>query len=357
MNILVGLSGGVDSAVSAAILRDKGFKVSGAYIRTWMNEEESEIFGDCPWKTDIEDARKVAEHLGIDFEVINLIDQYREKVVEYLVKGYQSGTTPNPDIMCNRKMKFGVFLDYALRNSFDGIATGHYCQKVLNANGTCDLYEGLDKNKDQSYFLALLQQQQIQPAHFPVGHLLKPQVRELASQLRLPNAAKKDSQGICFLGKIDINAFLEQYIEEKPGEIIRVDGKVLGQHKGLHRYTLGQRKGIGIPSNADFEKYVVVSKDAVKNQLIVAFDHPDAPGLFTSEVTLVNLSWTNKTVTTKTQLLGKPRYRDSSQKLIFDPIDGNSAKIIFETPQRALASGQVLALYEGEKLLGGGFYL
>lgn len=352
--ILVALSGGVDSAVAALLLKEQGYAVSGAYIRTWMNEEMP--LADCPAQQDIEDSRAVAEHLGIDYEIVNLVNEYREHVVHYLVEGYKEGITPNPDIMCNREMKFGIFQDYALQNGFDAIATGHYVRSIKNPDGSYDLLEGLDKNKDQTYFLALLRQAQIAKALFPVGELKKPDVRAIAEKYRLPNAGKKDSQGICFLGDMNISRFLEYYIEDKPGDIVNSAGKVLGQHRGLHRYTTGQRRGIGVPSNTDNEAYVVTRLDMERNELVVAFDRPDSPGLYTSEVELYGLSFTHHRLTESGQLLAKPRYRDPSQAITYTPIGTDTAKVNFAEPQRALSSGQVLALYDGEKLIGGGFY-
>ncbi|NQY33244.1 MAG: tRNA 2-thiouridine(34) synthase MnmA [Coraliomargarita sp.] len=352
--ILVALSGGVDSAVAALRLKEQGYDVSGAYIRTWMNEEMP--LADCPAQQDIEDSRAVAEFLNIDYEIVNLVNEYREHVVSYLVDGYKHGITPNPDIMCNREMKFGIFQDYALKQGFDAMATGHYVRKQTNADGSFDLLQGIDQNKDQTYFLALLRQEQLTKALFPIGELEKPRVRELALEHKLPNATKKDSQGICFLGDMNINRFLEHYIEDKPGDIVNPEGKVLGQHRGLHRYTMGQRRGIGVPSNTDNEFYVVVGFDQARNELIVAFDKPDAPGLFTSEVEVYGLSFVNRAVTTPCRLLAKPRYRDDSQAITYTPIGPDSAKVVFDEPQRALASGQILALYDGEQLLGGGFY-
>ena len=352
--ILVALSGGVDSAVAACLLKEQGYEISGAYIRTWMNEEMP--LADCPAQQDIEDSRAVATHLGIDYEIVNLVNEYREHVVNYLVDGYRRGITPNPDIMCNREMKFGTFLDYALEAGFDGIATGHYVRKLSNSDGSQDLLEGLDKNKDQTYFLALLRQAQIQKALFPVGELKKPRVRAIALEQNLPNATKKDSQGICFLGDMNISRFLEHYIEDKPGNIVNPEGKVIGQHRGLHRYTTGQRRGIGVPSNTNNEFYVVTGLDMERNELIVAFDQIDSPGLFTSEVEVYGLSFLNRPVTKSCRLLAKPRYRDPSQTITYTPIDDNRAKVTFDEPQRALSPGQILALYDGDQLLGGGFY-
>lgn len=352
--ILVALSGGVDSAVAALRLKEAGHDVSAAYIRTWMNEEMP--LADCPAQQDIEDSRAVAEHLGLDYEIVNLVNEYREHVVHYLVDGYKRGITPNPDIMCNREMKFGIFQKYALDQGFDAIATGHYVRKRTNTDGSFDLLQGLDPNKDQSYFLALLKQEQIAKALFPVGELQKAEVRALAEKHRLPNAQKKDSQGICFLGDMNINRFLEYYIEDKPGSIVKADGTVLGAHKGLHRYTMGQRRGIGIPSNTDNEFYVVTGFNMERNELVVGFDHEATPGLFTNEIEVHNLSYVNKPLTTQCSRLAKPRYRDPSQDITFTPLNDYSARITFNVPQRALASGQILALYEGDCLLGGGFY-
>ena len=352
--ILVALSGGVDSAVAALLLKQQGYAVSGAYIRTWMNEEMP--LADCPAQQDIEDARAVAEHLGIDFEIVNLVNEYREHVVHYLVEGYQKGITPNPDIMCNREMKFGIFQDYALDRGFDALATGHYVRKRQNADRSFDLVQGVDGNKDQTYFLAMLQQKQIEHAIFPVGELSKPAVRALAKQHQLPNAEKKDSQGICFLGDMNINRFLEYYIDDKPGDIINADGKVLGQHQGLHRYTLGQRRWIGVPSNTDNEFYVVIDFNMERNQLIIGFDKPESPGLFGQEFEVYGLSFVNHPVTEPCKLLAKPRYRDASQQITYTPTGADTATVVFDDPQRALAAGQIIAFYHGETLLGGGFY-
>ncbi len=357
MKILVAMSGGVDSAVAALLLKQQGHEVAAAYMRTWMDETGSEILADCPWEEDIRQARAVCRHLAIPFEIINLIDQYREKVVQYLVEGYRRGITPNPDIMCNREMKFGVFREIALDWGYDAIATGHYCRLVSNGS-RLSLMQGADPNKDQSYFLAMVRREQLTHVHFPTGEHTKAEVRRLAAEAGLPNASRKDSQGICFLGKVDIRSFLNQYIEDVPGDIVRADGTVLGTHKGLHHFTLGQRRGIGIPSNTDFKNYVVVGKDYTTNRLIVAFDEPQAPGLYQKTMTLHGFNWIEPAPpeSCTLQLLAKPRYRDPSVPATLIQEPGAPAVLHFDEEQRALASGQVVAFYDGETLLGGAFY-
>jgi tRNA-uridine 2-sulfurtransferase len=348
--ILVAMSGGVDSSVAALLLRAEGHEVAGAYMKNWINEEG--VIGNCPWEADIEDARRSAEKIGIDFQVVNLMRDYRERIVEYLLDGYARGLTPNPDIRCNREIKFGVFGAWARDHGFAAVATGHYARR--DGDG---LWEGADKNKDQSYFLALLQREQIRAARFPLGRLTKPEVRRRAQEAGLPNAGKKDSQGICFIGQVKMPDFLRAYVPDRPGPILRAgDARELGRHRGLHYYTLGQRKGIRVPSNTEGERYVVVGKRAADNALLVAFDQPDAPGLFQREIRVHGLSWTGDPVAGPRILEGRVRYRDPRVTLEFVPEGPGEALIRFAAPQRALASGQVLALYDGEQLLGGGVY-
>lgn len=351
------MSGGVDSSVAALLLKEQGHELVGAYMKNWINEDK--VIGHCPWQQDIEDARAVCEKLGIEFRVVNLMREYREKIVGYLLDGYARGLTPNPDIMCNREIKFGVFRAWARDHGFDAVATGHYARRVAAGDGPPEyrILEGADKNKDQSYFLALLNQAQVRDARFPVGHLPKPDLRALARQAGLPTADKKDSQGICFIGEVKMQDFLRAYVPDAPGPIVRAtDGRELGTHRGLHFYTLGQRKGIGVPSNADHEAYVVVGKRATDRALLVAFDHPDAPGLFQREVRVHGLSWIGGPVTASRELEGRVRYRDPRVPLEFFPEGPDSARVTFREPQRGLASGQILAFYEGERLLGGGIY-
>jgi tRNA-specific 2-thiouridylase len=363
----------VDSAVAALLLKEQGHDVACAYMKNWINEDN--VVGDCPWEQDIRDARAVAERLGLPFEVVNLMRDYRERVVAHLLDGYARGLTPNPDVRCNHEIKFGVFRDWAKEHGFAAVATGHYARRMEvervdpNALGRTNglgstrsayaLWEGADKNKDQSYFLALLTPAQLADARFPLGDLTKPQVRALACAAGLSNADKKDSQGICFIGEVKMRDFLRAYVPDAPGPIMRAgDGRVLGEHRGLHLFTLGQRKGIGIPSNTDGRAYVVVGKRAADRALLVAFDAPDAPGLFQTEARVHALSWLAEPITAPRALEGRVRYRDPRVALEFIPDSeiASTALIRFREPQRALASGQVLALHDGERLMGGAIY-
>ena len=353
--ILVALSGGVDSAVSAALLKAQGYDVSVVYVRTWEHEED--ILGECPGAKDLKDARSVAEVLGIPFSVVNFVDFYQNEVVMPMVNGYEQGITPNPDILCNRTMKFGALLDYAEEMGFSALATGHYCKRKKSSGTPAELWEGEDKNKDQSYFLARITNEQLEKARFPLGEIEKPKVREIARELGLPVAEKKDSQGICFLGKVKIGDFLSNFLEDNPGEILTTDGRVVGEHKGLHRYTLGQRRGIGVPSNIDNENFVVTGKNETENQLIVAFESRNEATLWGTHYEVESLSFLTKHPPIEpVHILGKARYRDPSVSLLFRPLGNSRAEIVFDQPQRALTPGQVLALYEGERLIGGGTY-
>lgn len=352
--VLVAMSGGVDSSVAALLLQREGLPIEGAYIKNWINEEN--VIGDCPWQRDIEDARVVADGLGIPFRVVNLMREYRSRIVDYLVKGYQTGITPNPDVMCNREMKFGVFLELAQAEGFGAVATGHYAQRVQQPDKSWEILEGADKSKDQSYFLALLQQRQIAAAHFPLGGWQKAEVRKLARQFELVTAGKKDSQGICFIGEVKMNDFLRTYVPDNPGLIRNRQGNVVGYHKGVHLYTLGQRRGLRVPSNTPHEAYVVVEKRFKSNELIVAFDRPNTKGLYARRCRIGSLSFTNKPVREAAMILARPRYRAQAVPVRFEPMEDRAAMLEFTVLQRALTPGQICALYDGDRLLGGGVF-
>jgi tRNA-specific 2-thiouridylase len=388
--ILAALSGGVDSSVAAALLVREGHDVVGAYMKNWINEEN--IIGHCPWQEDIEDARAVADQLGIEFHVVNLMKDYRELVVKYLLEGYQSGITPNPDVMCNREMKFGVLWDWAKTQGFEAIATGHYARKDAgysmldtrsqgaehqsfenpassiqrSANPASSIehpvfsiLRGLDPNKDQTYFLAMMRPEQVQIARFPIGHLLKPELRGIARELKLKTAEKKDSQGICFIGEVKMEDFLRTFVPDKPGRIVNLEGKVLGEHHGLHLYTLGQRKGVGVASPLFKQAYVVVAKRPDTNELVIAIERDDTPFLWSRRATLNNISTTGPDLTHPRTINAQPRYRAHAARATFTPFlrDGQwCAELEYETPQRALTPGQICALYDGEQLLGGSVF-
>ncbi len=371
--ILAALSGGVDSSVAAALLVREGHDVVGAYMKNWINEEN--IIGHCPWQEDIEDARAVADQLGIEFHVVNLMKDYRELVVKYLLEGYQSGITPNPDVMCNREMKFGVLWDWAQKQGFEAIATGHYAQSVPASSLLVPGFQaatalvpdqehrailrGADPNKDQTYFLAMMRPEQVQIARFPIGHLLKPQLRQIAQELHLKTAAKPDSQGICFIGEVKMEDFLRTFVADKPGPIVNLEGKVLGEHRGLHLYTLGQRKGIGVPSNLYKQAYVVVAKRHETNELVIAIERDDTPLLWARRAVLNSLSTTGPDLTQPRRVNAQPRYRATAPPAQLRPFLRHGewcAELEYETPQRALTPGQICALYDGDHLLGGAVF-
>ncbi len=359
--ILIALSGGVDSAAAAALLVQQGHDVVAAYMKNWVNDEN--IPGECPWERDIEDALGVCRVLGIELRVVDLIAQYKQRVVSYLIEGYRAGATPNPDVLCNREMKFGVLLDYALEQGFEAVATGHYTRRFDGADGSYVL-RGLDGNKDQSYFLALMRPEQVAHAVFPVGALEKPQVREIARRFALPNAEKKDSQGICFIGQVKMSDFLRHYLPDNPGEVVDLQGRVLGRHEGLHLFTMGQRKGHRIASPREGIAYVVVGKDLENNRLILGYEDEQTTGLYSSYAQVGGIS--NTLSSLPERVLVQPRYRAPSVMARCHYLSDDSVELHFESPIRALALGQVCAFYDpaedmghyaaGELLLGGGFF-
>ena len=352
--VLVGLSGGVDSSVAAALLVEQGHEVVAGYMKNWINDEG--IPGDCPWEQDIEDARAVCQTLGIEFRVIDLIDSYRQRIVQYLIEGYRAGITPNPDVWCNREMKFGVFLDYALDQGFDSVATGHYVRKRTLADNSAVILRGADPNKDQSYFLALMTQNQAKHALFPTGEMLKPQVRETARRFGLPVSEKKDSQGICFLGQVKMSDFLRHYLPDTPGEIVDTSGRVMGEHRGLHLYTIGQRKGHGVASPREGMAYVVVGKNPATNQLVIGWDSMDSPGLYAQRCVIGSVSSLGGPFTPPQRVDAQPRYRSRAEAADLLSRDDGRLELTFRKPQRAIAPGQICAFYDGGQLLGGGVF-
>ncbi len=350
--ILAAMSGGVDSSVAAALLLEQRHEVVGAYMKNWTNEEG--LPGDCPWEQDIVDARAVCEHLGIEFRILSLTDEYRERVVDYLLDGYRTGITPNPDVMCNREMKFGIFQEFARLQGFDEMATGHYARSRENPDRSRDILRGAP-GKDQTYFLALLRQEQIRPARFPIGHLSKPEVRREAERFGLPVARKKDSQGICFIGDIKMSDFLSHYIPPQPGPIVTLDGVEVGTHQGLHLHTLGQRKGLGVASNTYGKAYVVVAKRHEDKALVVALEEPDTPYLWAKRCRVGSLSTTRLPPGDWAGVSAQPRYRHPAVPVEMEP-DGDSLILTFAEPQRALTPGQICAFFSDDVLLGGGVF-
>lgn len=347
--VVVSLSGGVDSAVAACLLIKQGYDVEGVFMKNWSGDEFG-LESDCPWEEDQRDAQSVCETLGIPFRSVNFEKEYREKVVNYFFEEYGKGRTPNPDVMCNKEIKFNIFLDKAKELGAEYIATGHYA-RISRENGMSILLKGKDSNKDQSYFLHRLTQEQLGKSMFPVGEMEKSEVRSLAKKHNLPIADKKDSQGICFIGKIDVQKFLRSRITKRQGKIVDADtGHTLGEHEGVMFYTVGQREGIGIGGAK--EPYFVVDKDIEKNILYVA-QGKDNPKLFSNEVKFEDLHLISDE-TPEGQLTASIRYRHTPQKGILD-LENN--KFVFEEPQRAPTSGQSIVFYNEDICLGGGTIL
>ncbi len=343
--VIVGLSGGVDSSVAAALLIKKGYEVIGVFMKNW-----SENVGDfcCSWTEDLEDARRVAQTLGIRFYVWNFEKEYKEQVIGYFFNEYRAGRTPNPDVLCNREIKFKLFLEKALRFGADYIATGHYA-RVKKVGEVYKLLKGKDGNKDQTYFLYTLTQRELQHSLFPVGDYKKPDIRKLAEKYKLPTFAKKDSQGICFIGEVDIKELLQQQIKPKPGIIVNVKGEKLGKHDGFPFYTLGQRGGLDIGGKGP---YYVVAKDKKKNQIVVS-DNPDDSMLWRKECILMDVTWTRDMVIPR-QLDVTIRYRHSTSVATVEVLSKNRLKLIFNEPQRAITPGQAAVFYIKDELVGGG---
>jgi tRNA-uridine 2-sulfurtransferase len=343
--VVVGMSGGVDSSVTAALLKQQGFDVIGVFMKNW-----SQDFGDygCTWAQDSEDARKVAQVLDIPFYVWNFEKEYYDHVVEYFLREYKAGRTPNPDVMCNSEIKFKVFMEKALNLGADFIATGHYARVKKTSSGY-KLLKGIDPAKDQSYFLYTLDQEQLARVLFPIGEYLKPKVRALAKKFRLPNFDKKDSQGICFIGKINVTEFLREHIKARAGKIVTTAGERLGQHTGLPYYTIGQRGGIGVGGSGP---YYVVAKQPKTNTLVVTNDKED-PKLWRSEFTITDISWTNQPSKAPFKLGVSIRYHHPEYSAEIKKAPGG-LKVKFAKPQRAITPGQAAVFYKGDELIGGG---
>lgn len=342
--VYVGMSGGVDSSLTAALLKEQGYDVTGIYMKNWTQDLPGMK---CPWADDLADAKRVAVQLGIDFKVMDFENEYRHKVVEYMIDEYKAGRTPNPDIMCNQEVKFKLFLEASLEDGADMIATGHYARVE---NGV--LKQAVDTNKDQTYFLYRVTGLALQKTLFPLGEFTKPRVREMAKERGLFTAAKKDSQGICFVGKVGIREFLSQYVEQKPGAIIdKNSGKVLGHHDGAIFYTLGQRHGLDLGGGLP---YYVVGKDMDKNEVYVTTDLNDST-LWRTEVRLGSVHWINDTPPTGDyQIRVRHRAKLTTATLVLEEAE---AKLRLDDPERAVAAGQSVVIYDGDVCLGGGIVL
>ncbi|RKZ94882.1 MAG: tRNA 2-thiouridine(34) synthase MnmA [Gammaproteobacteria bacterium] len=376
-SIVVGLSGGVDSSVTALLLKQQDLDVSAIFMKNW-NEDDDEAY--CPAEEDFADAQSIAAELGMPFHGVNFAPEYWDNVFSYFLEEYKAGRTPNPDILCNKEIKFKVFLDYALAQGADKIATGHYA-RVKEENGQFYLLKGKDNNKDQSYFLYTLGQYPLSKTLFPVGELDKTEVRHLAEKYHLATWDKKDSTGICFIGERDFAKFLSQYLPAKPGDMVTPEGEVVGQHQGLMYHTLGQRKGLGIggrksDKNNHSEKagqpWFAAQKDLERNQLIVV-QGKDHPLLYSNSLSASKLHWVSgKAPQTPFKCMAKTRYRQPDQACIISSIENTPDEtdkdkikhhntenhshcvVEFDTPQFAVTPGQSVVFYQDEICLGGG---
>ena len=350
--VIVGLSGGVDSAVAAALLLAQDYHVEALFMKNWDEDDEEDY---CPVQQDLADAQAVAGCLDIKLTSISFSSEYWDRVFEYFLAEYRAGRTPNPDILCNQEIKFRAFLDYALHLGADWIATGHYA-RVEGAGNQRKLLKGCDSNKDQSYFLYRLNQRALNHTLFPLGNLDKPEVRALARQQGFPNFAKKDSTGICFIGERKFRNFLARYLPAQPGEIVTVEGDSLGQHQGLMFHTIGQRQGLGIGGIRDSngEPWYVVAKDTEKNRLIVA-QGKNHPALFKRSLQARDLHWISATPPDVASCRhARIRYRQSDQACNITSLNGDSVTVSFTTAQRAITPGQAIVFYDGDQCLGGG---
>lgn len=351
--VIIGMSGGVDSSVSAFLLKEAGYQVEGVFMKNWEEDDNDEY---CAAAEDLADAQAVADKLGIELHTINFAAEYWDNVFEYFLQEYKAGRTPNPDIMCNKEIKFKAFLEYAAEDlGADYIATGHYVQR-RDIDGNTQMIRGLDQNKDQSYFLYTLSHEHVRKTLFPIGHLEKPEVRRIAEAQGLVTHDKKDSTGICFIGERKFKDFLAQYLPAQPGPIVTAEGESIGEHQGLMYHTLGQRKGLligGTKEHGD-EPWYVVDKDVPNNTLIVG-QGANHPRLFSKGLIANQLHWVDRNALTEpTRMTVKTRYRQHDINCVVEPTDSDCVNVIFDEPQKAVTPGQSAVFYQGDVCLGGG---
>jgi len=366
--VYVGMSGGVDSSVSAALLKDQGFEVIGVFIKVWQPD-----FLPCNWKEERRDAMRVAAHLNIPLITLDLEKEYKKEVVDYMIREYKEGRTPNPDVMCNRYVKFGGFFDWAMKQGADFVATGHYARIDGHLSRLIDghlsrpsqqnifLLKGRDDNKDQSYFLWTLTKEKLSKTLFPVGDIPKPEVRVLAKKYKLPNAEKKDSQGLCFVGKIDMKDFLKHYIDEKPGDVLNEAGEVIGEHEGALFYTLGERHGFTITKKTSKdEPYFVISKDNARNTLTVSSNKininsdEQSEHIKKQDCLIKDNNWIVDTVDNNKIYKARVRYRGTLHNVKINSYSNNQARVHFLDSKDILSSGQSIVVYDEDICVGGG---
>ncbi len=358
--VILGLSGGVDSSVALKVLKDEGYQVEAMFMRNWDSLTNYDILGNpdihnevCPQELDYQDALKVATELDIPLHRVDFIEEYWETVFSYFLNEYKKGRTPNPDIMCNKYIKFNAFLKKAEELGAEYIAMGHYAQ-VKHLEDKSYLLRGIDDNKDQTYFLCMLKQDQLRKALFPIGNLTKPEVRKIAKEANLSTALKKDSTGICFIGERNFKQFLKNYLPAQPGNMVTVDGKIIGTHDGLMYYTIGQRKGLGIGGSKEFanEAWFVCGKDLEKNELIVGQGH-DSIYLESNWCIASDVNWITDVPLEHKMYTAKFRYRQKDIPVEITFLDNNKIKVLYEGLCRAVTPGQAVVLYDGEVCLGG----
>jgi tRNA-specific 2-thiouridylase len=347
--VFVGMSGGVDSSVSAALLKDQGYDVTGVFIKVWHPE-----FMPCEWKAERRDAIRVCAHLGIPFLTLDCEKEYKKEVVDYMIDEYKNGRTPNPDVMCNKSVKFGSFYKKSLEMGADFVATGHYSINKIE-NGKNSLFESKDKNKDQSYFLWTLTEEQLNHCIFPVGDMTKDEVRKIAEKKKIPTAQKKDSQGLCFIGKVDMKDFLKHYLSAKEGKVLDINGEIIGRHDGAYFYTIGQRHGFTIDNKVDDEKPLyIIEKNINKNTITVSNHFEEIENARNVKaVEISNTNWINGIQKQEIGYLARFRYRQEPQRCSIEVVEDKTI-VHFRDLQSAVSLGQSLVLYSGEKCLGGG---